>query len=92
MLRPIKSRSIDLIFCTQVRFDITDLLQLSESESDTDIKNSTPGQTFQNFNFRHFEMILFENVFGRMFLKIVWKCFKEIVLLKKIVLKYNFEK
>ena len=55
MPKPIKSRPIDLKFCTQVTFDITDLLQLPESKSDPDIKKSTPGQTFQNFNFRHFE-------------------------------------
>jgi len=47
MPKPIKSCSIDLKFYTRVTFDITDLLQLPESESEPDIKKFTPGQTSQ---------------------------------------------
>lgn len=47
MPKPIKSYPIDLKFCTQVIFDITDLLQLLESQSDPDIKKSTLGKTSQ---------------------------------------------
>jgi len=56
MQKPIKSRLIVLKFCTQVTFDITDLVQLSESESDPDIKKFTPRSNFSKIiqisNFR----------------------------------------
>jgi len=47
MFKLIKSRPIDFKFCTQVIFDITNLLQLSELDSDPDIKKSISGQTSQ---------------------------------------------
>ena len=50
MSKPIKSSPIDLNYCTQVIIDITDLLQLPESESDPDIKKSTPGQNAKKSN------------------------------------------
>jgi len=62
--KPIKSRSIDLKFCTQVITDITDLLQLPESKSDPDIKNSTPGQTFQNLPIFQLSPINAEMTYG----------------------------